>query len=101
MIFSGFLINNESIPKYFIWLRYLSWFSYSNEIILVNQWKGVRNITCPESANGFCFTSGEQIIDYYKIDQKNFGLNFGLLGILIIFWRIVTYVVLLIKVKLK
>nr|QNH67901.1 ATP-binding cassette transporter subfamily G-like protein 2 [Brachionus rotundiformis] len=71
MIFSGFLLNNESIPKYFIWLRYLSWFSYSNEAILLNQWKGVKNITCAEQNRGFCFTEGEQIINYYNIDEVN------------------------------
>ncbi|RNA38851.1 white-like isoform X1, partial [Brachionus plicatilis] len=97
MIFSGFLLNNESIPKYFIWLRYLSWFSYSNEAILVNQWKGVKNITCAEQDMGFCFTEGEQIINYYNIDEKNYGLNFGLMGALIVFWRVATYAVLLIK----
>ncbi|RNA38237.1 white-like isoform X1 [Brachionus plicatilis] len=97
MIFSGFLLNNESIPKYFIWLRYLSWFSYSNEAILVNQWKGVKNITCAEQDMGFCFTEGEQIIKYYNIDEKNYGLNFGLMGALIVFWRVATYAVLLIK----
>nr|UOU03353.1 ATP-binding cassette subfamily G-like 2 [Brachionus rubens] len=97
MIFSGFLLNNESIPKYFIWLRYLSWFSYSNEAILINQWKGVRNITCPPSNTPFCFTDGEQIIEYYKINQDNYGLNFGLLGVLILAWRILTYLILLFK----
>nr|APD26554.1 ATP-binding cassette transporter subfamily G-like1 protein [Brachionus koreanus] len=92
MIFSGFLLNYDSIPKYFIWLRYLSWFSYSNEAILLNQWKGVKNITCSDQNMGFCFTEGEQIIKYYNIDEKNFGLNFGLMGVLIVFWRILTFI---------
>ncbi|CAF0898548.1 unnamed protein product [Brachionus calyciflorus] len=101
MIFSGFLLNYESIPKYFIWLRYLSWFSYSNELILINQWKGIQNISCPNGTTSFCFSNGEQIIDYYKIDQNNYRLNFGLLGVLIVVWRILTYIVLLIKANRK
>jgi hypothetical protein len=74
MIFSGFLLNYDSIPSYFIWLRYLSWFGYANELLVVNQWSGVENISCPSNAttigmNGpmFCFTKGEQIINYLKV----------------------------------
>ena len=31
----------SSIPIYFKWLEYLSWFKYSNECMVVNQWKDV------------------------------------------------------------
>lgn len=29
---------------YFIWLKYVSWFTYANEILVVNQWRRVTNI---------------------------------------------------------
>nr|QUF59467.1 ATP-binding cassette transporter Abcg-like2 [Brachionus angularis] len=119
MIFSGFLLNNDSIPKYFIWLKYMSWFGYANELITVNQWRGVQNITCPSNTT-YCFTRGEQIIEYYRIDpvifnfilklknqnyifliKNNYNLNIGCLIALIFFWRIVTYIILLIKSRRK
>jgi hypothetical protein len=39
------ILLNRSVPVYFIWLKYISWFSYSNEILVVNQWKSVQNIS--------------------------------------------------------
>ena len=32
------------MPVYFVWLKYLSWFKYSNEYLAVNQWKDVSSI---------------------------------------------------------
>lgn len=62
MLFSGFMLNDayaveaicywsefksnfdRSIPVYFIWLAHLSFFKYANEILVVNQWHGVKDI---------------------------------------------------------
>ncbi|WAQ93831.1 WHITE-like protein [Mya arenaria] len=35
MMFGGFFLNSDSIPVYFIWLEYLSWFKYANEVLAV------------------------------------------------------------------
>ena len=29
----------STVPDYFIWLRYLSWFNYGFEDMMINQWK--------------------------------------------------------------
>ena len=34
----------SSVPVYFIWMNYLSWFKYANEILSVNQWHDVTKI---------------------------------------------------------
>lgn len=41
------LSNNfyRSTPDYLIWLKYLSWFSYGNEMLVVNQWDDVTHIS--------------------------------------------------------
>ena len=44
MLFGGLFLNNSTIPVYLEWLKYLSWFMYSNEALLVNQWEGVTGI---------------------------------------------------------
>ena len=31
----------RSIPVWLVWLKYLSWFLYSNELLMINQWDGV------------------------------------------------------------
>ena len=57
----------RTIPKYFLWLKYLSWFNYANELLTVNQWNGVKNISC-DSDVSLCFVEGENIIDYLNIN---------------------------------
>lgn len=59
LLFGGFFLNAGSVPPFFKWLSYLSWFRYGNEALLINQWADVGpgeivctrlNTTCP--ANG-------------------------------------------------
>lgn len=56
LLFGGFFLNSGSVPVYFQWLSYLSWFRYGNEALLINQWADVGpgeiactrlNTTCP------------------------------------------------------
>jgi len=68
MIFSGFFLNNASVPDYFIWLKYLSWLNYSNELLMLNQWDGVKNISCP-TVNAGCLTTGTQILSKLNFDM--------------------------------
>jgi hypothetical protein len=37
----------SDVPIWLIWLKYLSWFLYGFEALLINQWDGIENITCP------------------------------------------------------
>ena len=31
--------QNSSVPVYFVWLKYISWFMYGYEALIINQWK--------------------------------------------------------------
>jgi hypothetical protein len=67
MIFGGFFLNNNTVPVYFIWLKYLSWLGYGNEILLINQWDGISGIACPANRTS-CITEGSEVI-------TNFGMK--------------------------
>jgi len=47
LLFGGFFLNTVDVPIWLIWLKYLSWFLYGFEALLINQWDGIENITCP------------------------------------------------------
>nr|UOU03362.1 ATP-binding cassette subfamily G-like 11-2 [Brachionus rubens] len=96
IIFCGYFLNNESIPKYFLWLKYLSWFSYANEILIINQWEGVKNITCDTDPT-FCFHEGESVIDYLNMKKENYNFNIFMLFYMIVGWRVLGYFALLIR----
>ncbi len=68
---------SRSIHKWLIWIKYISWLYYSNEMGLINQWEDVTSLECNETANSTtisagnstgnstCFHTGLEILDYY------------------------------------
>lgn len=94
LLFGGFFLNTGSVPEYFKWLSYLSWFRYGNEALLVNQWASVKageiactrlNATCPSdghvvletlnfsevSSSGFLFI---EIESYFRVFSVGLSL---------------------------
>ncbi|RNA30833.1 white isoform X1, partial [Brachionus plicatilis] len=94
MIFSGILLNSEDVPSYFLLLRYLSWFSYGTENLLVNQFEGIESIECDYPEEPDClrrFEKGNDVLDFYNVDPKNFKNNIICLVMLTIGWRLLAF----------
>ena len=49
LIFGGFFILPSATPWYFIWVKYLSWFYYGFQNLMINQW----------AYGGFCIETSE------------------------------------------
>lgn len=47
LLFGGFFLNSLDVPIWLIWLKYLSWFLYGFEALVINQWADIENIACP------------------------------------------------------
>lgn len=86
----------STIPKYFLWIKYISWFGYANEAAIINQWKGIKNITC-DTDPSLCFFEGESVIHYFNMDEDNFAFDIWMLVYLFVGWRVISYFGLLIK----
>lgn len=97
LLFGGFFLNSGSTPDYLIWLKYISWFYYGNEMLVVNQWKDVNIIRC--SMGRSCVPNGEVVISTLNFDQDNFHLDLGLLFVLIAAFRLIAFRILLIRAK--
>nr|QNH67910.1 ATP-binding cassette transporter subfamily G-like protein 11 [Brachionus rotundiformis]QNH67912.1 ATP-binding cassette transporter subfamily H-like protein 2 [Brachionus rotundiformis] len=75
LIFSGFFLNDTSIPKYFVWLKYISWFFYTNEACNVFLWQDETNIPCSQVSDGDvcsaagCISTGKEILQKYNFKQ--------------------------------
>ncbi|XP_065564750.1 protein white-like isoform X2 [Artemia franciscana] len=103
MLFGGFFLNNNSVPFYFVWLKYLSWFMYANEVLNINQWTGIQNITCRHHhsisiANATisnCTSDGEDVLERLGFMQENFFWNVCCMIGLIIGFRLVAFLLLL------
>lgn len=96
LIFGGFFVNTESVPVYFIWLKYLSWFKYATEMLAIDQWTGVTNITCSAPP---CVYNGDQVLNKFSFKKENFMLDLWLLIVLLVSFRILAYVFLVIRTK--
>ncbi|XP_025094863.1 protein white-like [Pomacea canaliculata] len=106
LLFGGFFLNDESIPVYFIWLKYLSWFKYANELVVVNQWKNVDSLSCDSGnstimANKCLYRNGTDVLTYLSYSKNDMSLNVGLLFALLVGYRLLAFVILLIRARLS
>ncbi|XP_053213007.1 protein white-like isoform X1 [Panonychus citri] len=127
MLFGGLFLNNKSIPHYLAWIKYLSWFYYGNEILVVNQWRKVTNISCdiPDSDHlgslvgalvpnmteieglrdalppGLgCILDGKGVIERLHFDENNVTFNFIALGVLLVAFRVLAFIAITIRAQL-
>ncbi len=62
----------SSTPDYFVWIKYISWFYYGFEAILVKLWTNVGEIDCTIKSNCTvvprCYKNGAVVLD--KLSAK-------------------------------
>ena len=96
MLFGGFFLKNGSVPVYFQWLRYVSWFMYANEAMSISQWSGVSfNDTLSPCPDQVC--DGEFILKQMDFEPDHFYRNIACLFALIAGFRFLAYLALLSK----
>jgi len=98
LLFGGFFLKNGSVPVYFDWLRYVSWFMYGNEALSINQWAGVsfNDTLCPA---GVC--TQQTILNQFDFNADYFYRDIFSLVALIIGFRILGFLALLSKTYRK
>ncbi|CAL4079531.1 unnamed protein product, partial [Meganyctiphanes norvegica] len=96
MLFGGFFLNSGSVPGYLKWFKYLSWFSYGNEALLINQWTGVESITCGVNETT-CFPNGQAVLQFYHYDNSSITFNVVCLAALIVGYRSCCFYCIIIK----
>jgi len=101
MLFGGFYLNTGSVPIWLSWLKYLSWFLYGFEALLINQWSSVEGIACSSNSILPCLSTGEQVLDTLAFDKANFWRDIMMLVILAAVIRIVAFIVLFMKARRK
>lgn len=106
LLFGGFFLKDSSVPVYFIWLKYLSWFKYSFEAASINQWETFGSIggcaTAVNSTTGTpCLPDGKAVLKFYSINPDRFGFDIGMMCALIIGYRVLAFIFLLIRASKK
>ncbi|KAB7495576.1 ABC transporter G family member 18 [Armadillidium nasatum] len=88
LISGGLFINLQTLPPWISWVRYLSWFMYSNEALTVTQWTGVTNIR-------------DQVIEEYSFSPKHLPMDFAFMISLYAIFHIIGYIGLRVRAKKK
>ncbi|XP_055346252.1 protein white-like [Paramacrobiotus metropolitanus] len=97
MLFGGFFLNSGTVPKYFIWLAYISWFKYGNEALVVNQWRDVTEIHCTRNVS--CPHDGMAVLQQLHFNPDNLVFNIYMLFVLIIGFRLAAFFALLLRAR--
>merc|ERR1712183_860602 len=90
-ILGGFLIPVERIPVYLAWIKYLSFYYYTNELYNINEWSDRNEIECDNQvgniSSSLCFDNGYDVMSFYGIKPENYARDFGLMCTLFVGYR--------------
>ncbi|XP_042213035.1 protein white-like [Homarus americanus] len=101
MLFGGFFLNSDSVPVYFIWIKYISWFNYGNEALMINQWADIDSIACSNENSSLCLHDGLEVLTALGYDEDNLIVDVGALLALIVGYRLLGFLFLLLKTRRK
>ena len=99
MLFGGFYLNIDSVPVYFQWLGYLSYFKYAYEAVAINEWSHVPSI--PGCANGTCPADGMEVLEMLHFPPDRIGPDIAILLAMMVGIRIIGFLGLLVRSYLK
>ncbi|XP_071536111.1 protein scarlet-like isoform X2 [Panulirus ornatus] len=101
LISGGLFINLQSLPWYISWVKYLSWFMYSNEALTITQWKDVTNIACDTPPGVPCVTTGEEVISRYSFSDWHLPFDLSLMAVLYFSFHILGFIGLYCRARKK
>ncbi|RYQ85020.1 hypothetical protein Ahy_B10g104503 isoform A [Arachis hypogaea] len=90
-LFSGYFISKNEIPKYWIFMHYVSLYKYPFEGFLINEFSNSKK--CLEYMFGACLVKGEDVLK-----EKGYGgensrwKNLGMILCFILIYRLISYV---------
>jgi len=101
MIFSGFFVNQDSIPVYFIWFEYISFVKYAFHAALDVVFQDL-TFTCdddeyvylPNGTKVCPTTTGQQVIDQFAMGGYAIWIDFVVLIGMIIIYQVAAYIAL-------
>lgn len=83
LLFGGNLLPLNDIPKYFIWLHWMSPITYAFQALSLNEFSGL-NFSCPTGAESStqCYRTGQDVLRQYALQRFSVWENVGFLCVI-------------------
>ncbi|MQL70289.1 hypothetical protein Taro_002609 [Colocasia esculenta] len=91
-LFSGYFITKDSIPRYWIFMHYLSLFKYPFEAFMVNEYGGERGReVCLRRAGEVCVLNGEMFLRQQGLEDSQRWTTLWMMLGFICFYRLLCF----------
>ncbi|MED6195175.1 ABC transporter G member 23 [Stylosanthes scabra] len=92
-LFSGYFIPKDSIPKYWIFMYYVSLYRYPLDALITNEYWNKRN-ECLSSSYSKCLTTGFDVLKSRGLEKDERWINVGIMFGFFIFYRLLCWLIL-------
>jgi hypothetical protein len=92
-IFSGFILDLDSVFSWLSWIRWISASRYVSNLLIINEFQGLT--FCLPNRTDICPMTGEQVLDNLDLPHANswdLWKNFVALAIMTVIFFILAYV---------
>ncbi|TMW83617.1 hypothetical protein EJD97_001203 [Solanum chilense] len=95
-LFSGYFIPKESIPKYWLFMYYVSLYRYPLDALLTNEYWSLRHkcFTWNDENHSECLLTGNDVLKNRGLDKDTRWMNVGIMLAFFVFYRVISWIVL-------
>ena len=94
-LFSGYFIPKDSIPKYWLFMYYVSLYRYPLDALLTNEYWNVRNECFSQQIEGSqCLLTGFDVLKSRGLEKDNRWMNVGIMLGFFVFYRVLCWLIL-------
>ncbi|KAE8692936.1 ABC transporter G family member 23 [Hibiscus syriacus] len=92
-LFSGYFIPKDNIPKYWLFMYYVSLYRYPLDALLTNEYWGMRNECFSRGVSG-CLMTGNDVLKSRGLDEDSRWMNVGIMCGFFILYRVFCWIIL-------
>lgn len=100
-LFSGYFISTESLPKYWLFMHYLSMYKYALDALLINEYSCLvsKCLIWFDENKSTCMVSGRDVLEKRGLHGGQRWKNIGILIGFFVFYRVLWLLVLIRRVS--
>lgn len=100
-LFSGYFIPKECVPKYWIFMYYVSLYRYPLDSLLINEYWSVRGdcLVYHHQHKHYCLLTGNDVLKSRGLENDTRWLNVGIMVGFFVFYRVLCWAILVRRVS--